>query len=247
MKKLLIFFAVLMIAASAHAEENVMKFAYADTSPPLSWLEDGQMRGILIDIADEAVGKRMGIAVSHEGYPWERANHLVKKGSIDALITNGPLRKEWAEHGEEVAIMLERPVYVKAGSSKFEQIKKAKTLEDLRPFRLIGERGSGWAKAHLVDKNFDVHLVAGMDMIYKMLAKGRVDANINVSHIARYHISQLGLKDQIVELPPVSPPLPFHLVVGKKSPFTKIIPRFDETIREMKKDGALERIFDKYR
>ncbi len=245
MKKCLMVLAVLVFSASAYAGE-VMKFGFAETSPPYVWEENGKMQGIMIDIADEAIQKRMGIKVSYHLYPWERAQHLVKQGVLDAHITNGILREEWAEHSKEVVIELPWGIFVKAGNPKLEQIKKAKTLEELRPFQFVDHIGNGWAKANLVDKGFDVYLVPEHDTVYKVMAKGRGDININTAHIARYHIKNLGLQDQLVELPPIIPANPFHLVIGKKSPFTKILPEFDKVIRQMKDEGTVQAIIDKY-
>lgn len=246
MKELLVIFVFWVMAGAVGAQE-VMKFGYEETATPYSWNENGQMKGILIDIANEVIQKRMGIPVSHHGYPWIRAQHLVKKGVLDAHITNGPNRKEWAEHSSEAAILLEHLPYVGAKNQNLSKIRDAKSLEDLKPFKFVDNRGSGWAQKNLVEKGFNVHLVAEHNMIYRLLAKGRVDVTINMSHIARFYIKQLGLNDQIIELPAIIPPLPFHLVVGKKSPFTKIIPKFDQTIRQMKADGFLQKILDKYR
>jgi len=142
--------------------------------------------------------------------------------------------------------LLENPIYAKAGNPKIEQIKNAKSLEELRSFKFLAHLGAGWDKANLVDKGFNVDLVMEQPTIYKMLAKGRGDININTAHVAQYHIKNLGLQDQIVELPPVIPVLPFHLVIGKKSPFTKILPEFDKVIRQMKEDDSLQAIIDKY-
>ncbi len=245
MKNILIIF-VMLISSSPLYAKDVMKFAYAFSSPPICWEENKEMRGILIDIVNEAVRKRMGISVSHDGYPWKRAQYMVRKGEADALITNGPLREEWAEHGNEVAFMFEQKLYAKAGGSKLDQLKKVKNLEDLRPFELIDERGGGWSKKNLIDNNFKVQLAGDHETIYRMLARGRADANINSAHLARYIIKKLGLQEQIVELATMES-VPFHLVVGKKSPYTKVIPEFDETIRQMKKDGSLQKISDKYR
>ncbi len=140
MKKMLVIFVVMTVAAPVCAED-VMKFAFSSSIAPLSWTENNKAQGLLIDIADEAVQKRMGIAVSHVAHPWQRCNHLVRKGSLDALITNGPLRKEWAQHGSESVLMFEQSVYAKADSPNLEQLKKVKTLEDLRPFLLLAHRG----------------------------------------------------------------------------------------------------------
>jgi len=162
------------------------------------------------------------------------------------LITNGPLREEWAEYNKEPVLTHEMKLYVKTGGAKLEQLKKVKTIEDLRPFSLIDHRGSGWAKKNLVDKNFDVYMITDQKVMYNLLVKGRWDANINCSHVARYIIQSIGLQDQITELDVFFEKLPFHLVVGKKSPFIKIIPKFDQIIKQMKEDGSLEKIFNKY-
>lgn len=245
MKKILITLAFMLFSVSVYAED-VMKFGFSEGFPPYSWKQDGKVQGILIDIADEAIQRQMGISVSHHIYPWKRAQNMVRQGGLDAHITNGFLREKWAEHSSEVVILLENSIYVKAGSPKLEHIKKMKSLEDLRPFRFIDHLGSGWAKANLVDKGFNVYLANEQYTIYKMLAKGRADININVSHVANYHIKNLGIQDQIVELPAFTPGNPFHLVIGKKSPFTKILPEFDKVIRKMKEDGTLQAIIDKY-
>lgn len=246
MKKFLMVFALLVLAVPVCAEE-VMKFAYADTAIPSCWKENDRMHGILIDIANEAVQKRMGIQVSHQGHPWARCQHLVKQGKVDALITNGPLRKEWAEHGNETVISFDQKLFVKAGGPKLDQLKKVKTLEDLRPFRLGVHRGDGWSKKNIVEKGFNTHLATDHDMLFKLLAKGRVDAVIYEHYVAKYNIKKIGLQDQILELPVVVFSIPFHLVVGKQSPYTKIIPQFDEEIRKMKQDGSFEKILSQYR
>jgi polar amino acid transport system substrate-binding protein len=237
--------AVLFFSASAYAED-VMKFSFSEMFPPYSWEADGKVQGILIDITDEAIHKRMGISVSHSLYPWKRAQHQVMQGVLDAHITNGIVREEWAEHSDEVVMKLEWGIYVKAGNPELEQIKKAKSLEELKNFLFVDHLGNGWAKSNLTDKGFHVFMAYDQEAIYKMLVKGRGDININTAHVARYHIKNLGLQDQIVELPPVTPGNPFHLVIGKKSPFTKILPEFDKVIQQMKDDGSLQAIIDKY-
>jgi len=223
-----------------------MKFVYSFDIPPISWKENNRMYGILIDIADEAVRKRMEIAISHEGYPWKRAQYLVKNGKADALITNGPLRKEWAEHSSETPFVYEQKLYAKNGNPRLDQLKKVKTLEELRPFTLMVHRGSGWDKKNLIDNNFKVYEADDQETRFRMLVRDRADATIIDIHVARYIIKRLGLQNQIVELNTMEN-VPFHLVVGKGSPYKRIIPDFDETIRKMKKDGSLQKIFDKYR
>ena len=129
--KMLWILIIITAMASPVLADNVMKFAYATTAKPFSWEEDGKMTGILIDIAEETLKNRLGIKITHQGHPWKRSQHLVQIGKADALVTNGPMRKAWAEHGSEVVVALQHALYVKVGGSKFDQLKKVRTIDGL--------------------------------------------------------------------------------------------------------------------
>ncbi len=248
MKTIFTIFVVLIMANSVFAE-NVMKFAFGSGATPFAFEENGVAKGILVDIAREAIENRMGIAVSFDLHPWKRAQHLVKQGVLDAHITNGLPRTEWAEHGNEVVVTYAQKLYVKADGPKFDALKKVKILEDLRPFKLIQHRGDSWVQNSLLANNYEVHVVADYDTMFKLLAKGRGDAIAFEPYMSRYIIKNLGLSDKIVELDVgfTGEGIPFHLVIGKKSPYTKIIPKFDETFRKMKQDGTYNKIMDSYK
>ncbi len=248
MKTIFTLFIVLIMASPAFAE-NVMKFGFGSGATPFAFEQDGVAKGILVDIAREAIENRMGISVSIHLHPWKRAQHLVKQGVLDAHITYGPSRKEWAEHGNEVVVTYAQKLYVKAGGPKFEDLKKVKILEDLKPFKLIQHRGDAWVQNSLLANNYEVHLVADYDTMFKLLDKGRGDAIAFEPYMSRYIIKNLGLSHKIVEFDVgfTGEGYPFHLVVGKKSPYTKIIPQFDETFRKMKQDGTYNKIIDSYK
>jgi polar amino acid transport system substrate-binding protein len=60
------------LAGLGHASET-LRIAYSSTFPPVSFLDGDTMKGILIDTLDEVLGKRLGLTLSHQGYPWARA------------------------------------------------------------------------------------------------------------------------------------------------------------------------------
>jgi polar amino acid transport system substrate-binding protein len=246
MKTLWIVSIILAIASPVLAAD-VIKFAYAHTSLPFSWKEDGKMQGILIDIADELLQNRLGIKVSHQGHPWQRSQHLVRMGKADALITNGPMRQEWAVHSSEVVLKLQHMLYVKAGGPKLDRLKKVRTIDDLKSFTLVDERGSAWAEKNLVERGIEVHWVADKDTMFRLVAKGRVDAVAYIDILARYYIKILGLQAQFIELPLDTVPVPLHIVIGKRSSYRKVVPKIDWAIRQMEQDGTLQKIYDKYR
>jgi len=82
MRRLFTWIAMLTILATAAplCAGDTMIFNYFDNYMPYSWKENKQMRGILIDIADEAVRKRMGIEVIHKGVSLETGPENGKKG-----------------------------------------------------------------------------------------------------------------------------------------------------------------------
>jgi len=41
--------------------------------------------------------------------------------------------------------------------------------------------------------------------------------------------------------------MPFHMLIGKKSPHTGILSEFDAVIKKMEADGTIEKIMAKYR
>jgi polar amino acid transport system substrate-binding protein len=224
-----------------------MKFAYAADAEPFSWEENGKTKGIFIDITNETLQNRMGIRVSHQNHPWKRSQYLAQIGKVDALVTNGLWRRAWAGHSSEAVATLRHMLYINADGPKFNQLSKVHTLEGLKPFRLVDHLGSGWVENKLAGKGYDVHLVADPDAMYRMVAMGRVDAVAFNDIMSRYQIKKLGLQDQLVEVPLDIDAVPFHIVIRKTSPYIKLLQKIDETLIQMKQDGALQKIFDKYR
>ncbi|GBC63519.1 ABC transporter substrate-binding protein [Desulfonema ishimotonii] len=247
MKKICLFILIFVFTlnSSLFADDS-MTLAYFDDFAPYSWKENNKMFGILIDIADESLHRQMGIDVKHQGFPWARAQRLVKNGTAHALITNGPLRKEWTQYSEAV-LELKTTLFIKKGNPKLHQLEKIKVLEDLRPFTMVDYRGNGWCKENLIDNNFKVFITDNQKMIFPMLIKERADVYINDSLVSRYVIKKLGLQSQIVEIPVKIDSVPFHLCIEKNSAFTKILPKFNKTILQMKKNGDLQKIIEKYR
>lgn len=248
MKKL--FFTLMMVLFPVLlSAQNTMNIVYFNNFPPLSWEDENkQMRGILVDAVTEAIQTRMGMPVSHKGYPWARAQEMVRKGKADAFITLPiPERRSYTEASSETVLLITFTLFVKPGSPMIEALKKVKTVAGLKGFKIGSYTGSGWGGKNLVDAGMDVDLASTMDLCLKKLIAERFDVFTDVSQSVRYRIRELDLKDEIIELPNIIDSGEFQLCIGKESPFVNILPRYDEIVREMKKDGTLQKIYDKYR
>ncbi|GAK59144.1 amino acid ABC transporter substrate-binding protein, PAAT family [Candidatus Vecturithrix granuli] len=236
-----------LIALSAYAQEGqVMQLVYFNDYAPFSWEnEQKQMQGILIDVLTEALQNRMKISVSHTGYPWKRAQHLVQQGEADAFCTvPTEERRTYTEVSHEPVIVATFTVFVRTDHPKLEQISMIKTLADLKEYTLGHFLGAGWAQQNL--EGMDVKWASDLEAVLYNLAKGRFDLHPGASQVVRFTIKQLGLKQQIAEIPTVLDSQPFSLCIGKLSPFVNILPKFDQTLQEMKADGTLQQIYEQY-
>ncbi|MBF0477565.1 MAG: hypothetical protein HQK59_17425 [Deltaproteobacteria bacterium] len=65
--------------------------------------------------------------------------------------------------------------------------------------------------------------------------------------VCRYNIKKTGYQNRIVELPNVLSSAPFSLGTGRNSTYSHILPQVDQTIRQMRGDGTLHQIYDKYK
>jgi len=244
MKVILLLIMTTFISTPAFPQ-STLKIVYFESYSPFSWKENNQMHGILIDVLNEALQKRMGIPVTHEGYPWKRAQMMVRRNIADAFATvPTPERKEYTVISNEPVILATFTMFINKNDSKTEQFKKIKKIDDLKKFKLGQYIGSGWANKKLA--NMEVMWTSKLSSVLKMLANQRFDIFIDTSQVVRYNIKKMGYQSQIIEIPTILDSAPFKLCIGKKSPYVHILLKFDETMKEIREEGKLQAIYNKY-
>lgn len=245
MKPLLCLLFLMMACPPARAADTI-RIVYFNDFPPYSWAENGRMRGILVDVLQEALGGRMGLWVKHEGYPWQRAQEMVRNGLADAFTTVvTPQRLEYSKAGKATVVNVTFTLFTGRSNPRLSELMAAKSLEELKGFRFGAYLGSGWSQKNLTDH--DVTWVSGMGNVLRMLTQNRVDAFIDVSRAVEFEIRKLGLQDQIEQSPHVYDSSEFKLFIGDRSSLGGILPAFDKVMDEMARDGSLERILAAYR
>ncbi len=240
---LLIF--ITLAPAFTNAEEE-MKLVYFYDFEPFSWIDSNhQMQGVLIDILTESLNKRMGIKISHKGYPWARAQKYVKFGNADAFATVPTSeRKTYTQISDEPIITTTFTIFTSKSNPKIEKLKMITSIQVLSNYSNIHYIGSGWAKKNLSTKH--IYWVPTLSKALSLLANERYDVFIDASQVIRYNIVKMGFKDKIIELPNILATDTFNLCIGKTSPYLKILPKFNKTIQIMKKDGSLQKIYKKH-
>lgn len=240
-----VIFFILFFQAGLEAADRTIKIVYFENYPPYSWLENGKMRGMLVDMATEAFEKRMGIKVKHEGYPWERAQQMVKNGEADAFITiPTPDRLEYTIASREPVVIATFKPFTWADNPIIPDVSKARKLSDLKKYKHGTYIGAGWARQKLT--GMDVEWFANLDVCLSALKAERFDLIIDSIHVLRYNIKKLGLQKDIVEIPWVVERVPWTLCISKKSDMASSMTEFEKTMKSMRKDGSWRRIINRY-
>lgn len=250
MKRILsIFFSVLFMFVflnmSKNMYSNALSIVYYDSFPPYSW-EDSQgvMRGLLVDISREVL-KEMGIETEHKGYPWARAQNMVRNGTADAFITIAtPARKEYTFTSKEPVIVGPITIFTSSINPKLSEIQKIKKIEDLKNFKILDYIGNGWGDRHL--KDFNRQLAPNLSNVLQMISANRGDVVATDSLVAYYLIADLNLRNSLVEIPIVLDEVEFSLCIGKGSNYSNILEDFDRVMKEFRESGKLEKIINFY-
>lgn len=240
------YIAALLLAflVSTQATAQEMKIVYYDSYPPRSWLEQGRMKGILVDIITEAAERRAGIPLSHEGYPWARVQAMVEKGLADAFITVPTVkRKTYSLPGEVPVIRFNLYIATQRDNPRLEQLKKVSSIDELLPYTIVDYLGNGFAKTRL--KGFDVEWVNAVEATYPFLAHGRADVLL-ISNRGISDLKRLGYLEKLTVLPQTMRSLEFHLCISKKSPLKNTLPEIDKALEQMRSEGVIDTILRKY-
>ncbi|MBC7918858.1 MAG: transporter substrate-binding domain-containing protein [Rhodoferax sp.] len=231
----------------AHAAAP-LRMAYFETYSPLSFRPDGSaLRGILPDAVGEVLS-RMGMAVEHTGYPWARAQLLVKNGEQDAICTIAtPERLEYAVAAQEPVVSAPRRVFARADCPLLPKLRQARTLDELRALSpvVVSYAGNGWAKTNL-EGTFKIESAINFETALKMLVARRGDVMIDNALTMQYSLQRTDGATEVVMLPTDLETSYFRLLVGKKSPHVAMLPAFDAAMRQFKKTPAYLKIFQTY-
>jgi polar amino acid transport system substrate-binding protein len=175
--KILLLLMTVLLLETVSAGAKTLKIVYFDQFEPFSWRENNKMKGLFIDVVNEAIGKRMGLPVLHEGYSWNRAQAMVRDGSADGMCTIiTSERLQYAVSTTTPVVTLNFRIFTAANNPRMSQLKRVKTIQDLSGFKLIDILGSGWAIENL--KGMNVYFAPSYFQVFSLLESGKYDAAI---------------------------------------------------------------------
>ncbi len=244
--RIAILWGLLMWQSAWAAPAAELKMVYFDDFAPYSWRdEQGRMRGLMIDVMDR-VAAQMGLRVRHEGYPWQRAQKLVRMAQADGFVTIATReRRSYTLVVEEPVTTTVLTIFTQRAHPRMAEFQRASRLSDFKSLTFLDYFGNGWGKENLV--GFTVHHTINVDNVFKMLAAGRGDLMVTDPLVARFKLNQLGLSGQVVEVPLQLASTPFNLCIGKHSRFNTRITEFNRALQQLRQSGELARIVERYR
>ncbi len=227
--------------------QSPFKIAYFDNYAPYSWLDDdGNMRGIFIDILDEVIGNRMKRPIQHAGFPWARAQQYVRLGDYDAMvapITNE--RKSYTHISDQPVLNSRMAIFTKASHPRMLELERTRSIDDVKTFDFVTQLGDGWARENLSAMN--VQYVSDLDTVLRMLSQDRAELFIEESLVTHWNLKNLGLADKIAEVAGVTIEVtPYHLMISNKSDH-QFTAEFDKHLTAYLQSGEMQRLLDSYR
>lgn len=232
---------VLPLWQVALARPAAFRMVYFSDFAPFSQLDgNGQVHGMFVDAADSILRDKLGQGIDHQAYPWARAQAMVRGGDADGFMTvPTPERLSYVLASARPVFTFPMCIIAAPDNPRLHELRQVRRLEDLRPFRVGHYIGSGWADANLRPLGLDIHWAADLTGAMRLVANGRVDALVDNAVSMRLRLTSTEFQSRLVELPNTLATQPYHLCVGRSSPFADLMPRIDAILAARQGGGGL--------
>lgn len=213
-----------------------------DPWAPYVYEENGEPKGIDYEVTAE-VFHRLGIEVRWEFMPWRRCLLMIEQGLADGVMDifqtahRNSLLYYPSEPLSEVEFVLfqanARPHAVNS-------------LDDLEGLTVGTSPGYNYGDAFLDSALFRRESAATQEANFGKLQLGRIDLLITDRRVGRFMINQLGLQDQVSELPLVVSRQSQYLAVRRNAGMDLLAQRFAAELRRFKREPAYAELQARY-
>ncbi|WP_353191850.1 cystine ABC transporter substrate-binding protein [Pandoraea pnomenusa] len=219
---------------------GVLKIGIEGTYPPFNYrAQDGQLDGYDVDVA-KAIAQRLGVKPQFVTTEWSGIIGGLVAGKFDVIVNQVAItdeRKKSLDFSQPYTYSAAQLIQRKDDNREF------KSLEALKGHKLGVSLGSNYDKMAKAVPGIDVRTYPGAPEYLRDLSAGRVDAALNDRLMLAYLIKTSNL-----------PLRPGAVLQGTNQsvgiPFRKDNPKFakaiDDALTDMKKDGTLTKIAQKW-
>ncbi|GGF71764.1 hypothetical protein GCM10011332_27180 [Terasakiella brassicae] len=199
--------------------ENVFRIVYANNWNPISYIENGQTKGILPERVEHLLGQIMGLRVEHIAVPWGRAQKMIREGTADAFITTvTPERLTYSTPTQDSLFYVPFVLTTLKESAADQRLKSPDNLIPVMGATFCDVLGNGWATQFYQNKPVNVHYVPTIEECLKMLQVGRVSGIVHAQAVVKHYADIMGLENNIHIYPnPAQSSPSFPILVSNKS------------------------------
>jgi PAS domain S-box-containing protein len=224
--------------ASLTPTRRPLIFLADEDYPPLSYVEDGAVTGIDVEIA-RSLSRRLDRDVRIEATDWRTAQERVLRGDGDGLLTMSITQERRAQYDfSDPIINHEFGFFVRTGDPK------VNSFVDLSG-RKVGVTSGGIPRRLLAaSSNANLVLVPNYGAGFAKLAAGELDAVAADVWVGAYTIEQRGLGN-IVRSGPVFATLQGSIAVAKGN--EALVTDINRALDALRADGTIDRVLAKWR
>lgn len=213
-----------------------------DPWAPYVYEENGEPKGIDYEVTAE-VFKRLGVDVRWEFMPWKRCMLMLDQGLADGVIDifQNELRNSQLYYPNEPLSVVEFVLF-----QANDRPHDIENLEDLRGLTVGTSAGYDYGAGFLQSTLFRREAAPTQEANFGKLLRGRIDLLITDRRVGRHMLAQLGLEQQISELPLVISRQKQYLAVRRNAGMDLLVQRFAAELRRFKQEPAYSRLQERY-
>jgi polar amino acid transport system substrate-binding protein len=201
-------------------------------------------RGIDIDIAKE-LSEALGITIDIQHHPWARALEQIRSGKADLItgIAYTPEREKFMYYVPISYYSVHPVFYTQKGNGRLIQ-----SYEDLYGKSIGYSINSTYFEPFNSDLQIKKTGFSTEDQLLKVLALGRINLIIGTDPNISYEVSHLGYRDTLE--PTIYQPsgkTELFFAISRKSPAMAFKQEFEQVIRRLMTNGAIDKIINSNR
>lgn len=237
-------------AVPAHADEPrpaavappqalppVLRVGTEGVYTPFSFKEGNKLTGFDVDVMN-AIGKKLGVRIQFVEVQWDSMFEALRSGRIDLVANQVTLNPERQRLYDLSTPYVETSGVVVVADDNT----TIKGLKDIRGKRAAQNLTSNW-KDVAQENGASIVGVDSMDKALENLRLGNVDVVVNDKLAVNYAIKSLGSKAG-VKVVAQTPDVSQSVLAARKG--TGYMPQLDSAIRQLKAEGTLNTLYDKY-
>jgi len=232
---------VLLSCMSLPARAEQLRIV-TDPWAPYVYEENGEPKGIDYEVTAE-VFRRLGIEVRWEFMPWRRCLLMIEQGLADGVmdIFQTRQRDSLLYYPSEPLSVVEFVLF--QANARPHPVNR---LEDLDGLSIGTSPGYSYSEAFLESTRFRREAAPTQEANFGKLQRGRIDLLITDRRVGRFMVNQLGLQDQVSELPLVVTRQAQYLAVRRNAGMDLLAQRFAAELRRFKREPAYTELQARY-